>query len=396
MNLIESYSQFCGVKPGQAFIDDNYYPIPFDKYMVVQSNSGLKTKVYDYFDEVVSNIKLPIVHVGGKDDPALPNVLDLRGKTSWGQTAYIIKNSLLFLGGDSVCGHFSAHFNIPSIILWGGTLPQTCSTNWNQDKIININPVTRFGCETACHLAECIRPQKCINSITPYSILEKVSSIIGQKFVTSIEILHRGDISKVAIVEWVPLTLNQETFNAFSTIQGVISVRLDKQQIKIEELSNFLNQLPHRLMIVTKPDNFNKFNVHHARIEQIMILVEPTNILDGIKLMKELTNKMYKTRLISYYDHSAFNEHKVDMLDFPPIARLKDFESNESHNAFINKTYNIKTARRIIGENGKIFFTFYDALNNKNVVEISKDNATYIIEGGHISEFQFLTIRKYI
>lgn len=396
MRLLNTYANYVGVLPGQAFIDEFYYPIPFATYIVVHNSTGMMTKSYDYFDEVVSHIKMPIVQIGGKDDPLLPNVVDLRGKTTWNQSAFIINHACLFLGGDSVCAHFAAHFGIPSIVLWGGTLPNTCSTTWNQDKVINMNPVDRYGCYTACHSNQCIKPNKCINSITAFSVLEKVASIIGKEFVVSMEIVHKGDISKVAIVEWVPLTLNQETFSVFSIINGIISVRLDKWAIKIEELSNFLSQVPHKLMIVTEPVDFSKFNIHHSRIEQIMILVNSNNILEGIKLMKELTGRMYKTRLISYDEHSSFNDYKIDMLDFPPMARLKDFEPNESHNAFIRKEYNIKSNRRIIGKDGRLFFTFYDALNDKNVVEIGKDNATYTIEESHIKEFQFLTIRKYI
>lgn len=397
MRLIDTYANYVGVTPENGWIDQNYYAIEHSKYVVVHNGTGMPTKSYDHFDEVVSHIKRPVVQVGGKDDPLLPNVLDLRGKTTWNQTAYIIKGSSLFLGGDSICAHMAAHFGVFSILLWGGTLPETCATTWNADKIANLNPYDRYGCVTACHSSVCIKPQKCINSITVKRVLERVQSILGADSAVSVDILHNGPLSKINILEWVPLSLNHETFNTFAQTTGTVSLRADLFAPNIEEVSAFCNQTRNKYIYVSSPtDDLLKLSIHHSKVEFLMIMVNPTNIVDGIRLMKELTKKMYKARLVAREPSSAFNDYKLDIMDYPPINRLQDFEFGEEHKTkYVGQNLNVKTCHKVVGKDGHVYMTFHDALNSKNSIELTNNNAIICIDESHLKEFNFLTIRKY-
>jgi hypothetical protein len=392
MNLIETYSHYCGVKPQEAFIDEVFYPIPFDKYIVVHNGTGMQTKSYDNFPEICEALKMPIVQVGGKEDPLLPNVLDIRGRTTWNQTSFIIGKSTLFLGGDSVCSHMAAHHKIPSIILWGGTLPSTCSTNWNP-KQINMTPIDRMGCATACHSNTCIRAKKCINTITVSSILNTIKRLLGNQYVNDIDVIFKGEAYNTNVLEWIPLTINQDTYNILSKSQGTVSVRGDLCNVNLEELSNFCNQLNLKFVFILKPQDFSKFNVHQSKTEHVVVLVDLTNIKESISLLKQLSNRGYRVRFISKLPHTDFNDFKIDLFDFPNMLQLKDYEySNYKH--LIGNSYRIKTNRRVFGTDGKCYMSLYDAENDKNSIDIFRNSDILKVEEQHLKEMQFLTIIK--
>jgi len=396
VRLIEVYSQFCGVKPSEPYLNEEYYPVPISSYVVVHNGSGMPSKSYDNFSEVTKHIKMSVVQVGGKDDPLLENVVDLRGKTTWGQTFYLIKNSLLFLGCDSICNHMASALNIPRIALFGATSPLTCGGYWNKETAIELTPTDMQGCAAPCHNSQCIRAIKCINSITPESILEKISSILGKEAVTPVEILHTGKLTNTSIVEWIPMSVNQETFNVFRILQGVISLRADLHTPDLNELSNFCNQTPLKYILLIKPGDFTKFSIHHSKVEQLLILVDSSTIAHGIALMKDLTKKLYKVRIISRLDHAVFNDFKLDIMDYPPIARLTEYEyTKEECSKLVGQNVEVSSLRKIVGNNGKAYMTFHDALKDKNSIEIMKNTAIITIEEEHLKELQFLTIRKY-
>ena len=96
MHLLETYALSTGSKIGKPFILKKFFPIKFDKYITIQNSSGMPSKCYDYFQEVIDFL-LPtlnkhgigIVQIGGKEDQALNNVECLQGATNINQTAQL-------------------------------------------------------------------------------------------------------------------------------------------------------------------------------------------------------------------------------------------------------------------------------------------------------------------
>lgn len=397
MKLIQTYAHYCGVKPEEAFIDEQYYPVPLDNYIVVHNGTGMKTKTYDNFEDVVCNLRIPVVQVGGKDDVLLPNVLDLRGKTTWGQTASIIHSAKLFLGGDSVCAHIAAHFKVKSVVLWGGTLPSTCCTDWNAQGTINLSPIDRRGCASACHFSDCLRGNKCINSISVETVLKSIQSLIGD-VVDIPNVLHIGALAKQSALEWVPMNCNEQTFNMLAATKGIVSVRGDLTIVNVAELSNICSQLKNNkfVIILKGGEEINKISIPHGMVEQLLIYTDKTNINESIASLKTLTSRMYKCRLISRLSHDEFNDYKTEFLDYPPMARLIEFENQDKFVHLVGKNLSIKTHRKVIGKDGKCHLSIHDALKEKNVVDFSKNNANINLENGHLKELQFFTISEKI
>lgn len=75
MHLVEQYSLVTGAKINKPFIETSYYPIPFDKYIVVENGGqDVKSRIYSMWTDIVADIKdyldaehIKIVQVGAAD-----------------------------------------------------------------------------------------------------------------------------------------------------------------------------------------------------------------------------------------------------------------------------------------------------------------------------------------
>src|ERR1051325_6641826 len=110
MNLIERYALDCGLKIDIPFLYKKFFPIPFKKFVLLHAGGNFESKRYDYYNEVIEML-FPIlrkngyqfVQIGGEKDTEVNTVVDLRGKTSIHQAAYLINRAALLIGNDSFC-----------------------------------------------------------------------------------------------------------------------------------------------------------------------------------------------------------------------------------------------------------------------------------------------------
>ena len=124
MHLLDSQSLQSGKKIQKPQVYERYFSLPVDKYITVHTTSK-NAKTYDYFADVIS-ILAPILQkegihflqIGAKEDRPLKNVINICGGSSYGQTAFVIKNSLLHLGVDSFPNHLAGYFDVPVVGLY--------------------------------------------------------------------------------------------------------------------------------------------------------------------------------------------------------------------------------------------------------------------------------------
>ena len=138
MHILERYALSCGVKIDKPFILEQYYPIALDKYVVFQTSGKGNSRQYDYWLKVFQYIReytkdYKIVHVGLESDQSVAGVdLDLRGKTSIRQLAYLIKNSSLYLGIDSLSTHLAGYYDRKTVALYSYCFAQNCFPIWGK------------------------------------------------------------------------------------------------------------------------------------------------------------------------------------------------------------------------------------------------------------------------
>jgi len=148
MHLIENYALAAGCKIGEPHIEPLFYPIEYEKYITIHGSSGMNSKNYSYFENVIKLIKpkleekeIKIIQIGEKKDAGIKGAESLLGETSLRQTFFVLKNSMLHLGNDSFSTHVSAFYKTPVVALYGPVIMNTCSPYWgDREKQSLISP----------------------------------------------------------------------------------------------------------------------------------------------------------------------------------------------------------------------------------------------------------------
>jgi len=187
-----TYAHLCNLTMTDEEISQKMY-IALEKpnvelpetYITFHAKTTQDPKDYERWDEVFEQLQgITVVQVGNADEPLIKyeNVIDLRGKTTPQQLAYIIKHAKLHLGLDSFPAHVASAVETPSVILYGGTYAKQGGIQHN----IAIEPKDRNGCVTSCHLIECIQKKqgrdKCINNIEPDEVIEALKKILNVQY----------------------------------------------------------------------------------------------------------------------------------------------------------------------------------------------------------------------
>ena len=180
MHLIEKYSLNCGISPKklkQPYIYTSYYPIGTEKYLVIHPSSGMQSKNYSYYQDIVDFIYdevtaqgYSIVQIGEAKDQNLSKCINLQGKTNIHQTCYILKNASMFIGNDSFSTHVCSSYRVPSVSLYSVIQPEVSGPYWNNGRQFTI--MSPLSTKKPKYSNE--DPDKDINKIKPEQILEKI------------------------------------------------------------------------------------------------------------------------------------------------------------------------------------------------------------------------------
>jgi hypothetical protein len=103
------------------------------------------------WDELLEKLtQFEIIHLGTARDPALPGVIDLRGRTTLREAAGYLAGARLFIGLESGLMHVAAAVGTPSIIVYGGrTEPAQTGYPWHHH-ITRTPPCAPCGLNDGC------------------------------------------------------------------------------------------------------------------------------------------------------------------------------------------------------------------------------------------------------
>lgn len=263
MKLAEIYALQCGLLIDKPYINKKFYPLPSDysKVILVHAGGGnnkFPSKIYDYFDEVISIMK-PITdkygyvfyQIGGKSETNLNEAISLCGQTTLQQTAYLLSNASLFIGNDSMNAHIRASEGLPSITVFGPTSAREHGPYWKTDKNICIESHKRGRKHT---FASSEGP-KTINFIAPETIANKALELLNIPERINNKTLFIGDSYQQLIVELIPdhvpnprflkdliLTLRLDYLHNETLIEQIAANRkitiITKQQINLTIIKN--------------------------------------------------------------------------------------------------------------------------------------------------------------
>lgn len=208
--LISTYAKCSGLRISRKGpnIQKVFYPTPHEKYITIQSGSNQGAKNYDYYNDVIRLIrpmleanKIAILHLGGKDDPALESVIDLRGKTSYLQSNYLMSKTLLHLGNDSWLAHIAGMHYRPLLELMGSTSAHNHSPFWYDPQKTSILEAHRWGGKPTYVMGE---QPKSINTIDPFHVANEVLRLLEIKHIFTEQTRFYGALSQHIILEIIP------------------------------------------------------------------------------------------------------------------------------------------------------------------------------------------------
>jgi len=148
--------------------------------IVIHSTTGVVTKDWPYFEELVEELRKlghGVIQVGGPKDVRVKGAIDFCGKMSFGVLAAFLSKCSCFIGLDSGISYIADAMKTPSIIIQGSTSPVTSGP-------ISERPIRLFAPETGyddcqkvrCHM-NCRHEVNCITKISVKDVLESIEKI---------------------------------------------------------------------------------------------------------------------------------------------------------------------------------------------------------------------------
>lgn len=272
MHLVENYALTAGLRISKPFVDPLFFPTPSIKYITMHCGSGMKSKNYSHYQDVV-DILLPklkdegidIIQIGEAEDPELKGVISLLGKTSLRQTFYVISKSMLQLGNDSFSAHIAGFFKVPLVTLFGPTWPNSCEAYWKKELVKFSPDYTLYKPSYSPNERE-----KRIDKIFPDKIASATLNLLFKdKTYPEIQEVHLGESYDQKILDVVPDFI-PDSIDSISK-SSILSIRQDYTK-EDKYLDFWLSQFPSALYI-NRPIDLNLLKKHKNKIKKIIIFL---------------------------------------------------------------------------------------------------------------------------
>ena len=354
IHLIERYSLSCGVKIGEPYIYDKFFPLTSDKYITIHTSSR-QAKNYDYWQEVIDillpilqKVGISIVQVGSKDDKLLNFVYQTVGQTNINQVAYIVRHAALHLGTDSFPVHLASFYDIPIVALYANTYAACSRPYWGtKTKQVILEP-DRKNRKPSFSFDE---NPKTINSIYPEVIAKKVCDLLGLNFTYEYKTLFIGQNFGSILVEIIP----NSTFPMVNINTDTMIIRMD---FHFDEsvLSNYLNSS--KCVIVTnRPISPQVLVQFKERIVEIHYNITKEHNPQFVYFLQTLG---IKCSIHTYLPEAEIDKLKLDYMDFGIIVRLP----SEIPEAIINKENLYYKSSKFTFHTNQVFPSYYAFLQN--------------------------------
>lgn len=218
MRLLELYSLATGLKIGKQHLIEQFFPLPFTRYITLHASSGMAGKNYPFYTQVIEVIKpllaaqgIEIVQMGTKDDPAIPGCHHIMGKDNIHQASYLIRNALLHLGNDSIWGHRAGFLGTPLVQPWGPTDPANHSSLEHDPEKTAFLVSHRWGKHATFASQE--NPMS-IALVDPYDMARAVLRLLKIEHSIKEKTLMVGPSFNAAMLELIPNVVPAPDFNA--------------------------------------------------------------------------------------------------------------------------------------------------------------------------------------
>jgi len=377
MHLLERYASSCGVKIGQPYIYESYFPITSNKYISFQPFSK-QSKNYDYWQEVIDIVSpylkengIDIVQIGAKDDKRLNGTIFVSGQTSIPQAAYIIKNSILHFGADSFGVHIASGFSKKILALYSNNNIENVKPYWSKDEDVVLLKADSDQAKPSYSLNE---NPKNINKIKIEKIAKSLLDLLNIKYSNISETLYIGEGYNNKTLEVVP----DRPININSINLEHIIIRMD--YFFNEQVLNLYLQNKKCIILTNKPINIELLKAFKKNISQVVYFIEQDN---DANFVKNLKNNAIPYALISYLDSDSLNKFKLNYMDYGLIVERK-LSTRVNIDGEKLKNAKFKSSKILISSEGQ-FNSKYDWINKSG--DKAVDSPTFWEENEHFYIF---------
>lgn len=352
-HLIEEYAKNLGVIVSRPILSDHFFPLVSKKYITLQTTKKFDSRDYSYWEIAISLMKknldgYDVIHVGSEDDPEVRNVdLDLRGKTSFKQLFFIIKNSSLHVGIDSLGVHLASCYDVPCVGLYSNMLSSMSGPVWHKKSKFKCIDSDKKG-DKPSYLAT--EYPKTINNIHPEVVAKSCLDILCLKNdLDNYKTINIGKHYNNKITEVIPDFLpEKEEFR-----DKLVNLRFDfncPEEFQAEWLDRPCN------LMINKPVDIYLIHAKRSNIKGMTIFLGEHDFDETY--FKNLTSFGINFTLISKYPEKL-PELRLKFFDYTieeyKINSKKDLDINDDlcDNTFYhsnktliskNKKYNSKAA----------------------------------------------------
>ena len=348
MHVLEAFATSSGLKISKPYIYDKYYPLNFEKYIIIETNDAkYQSRNYDYWQEVI-NLILPklrenninILQFCGQNDPRLINTYTIVGSTI-NQKAYLIKNSIVYIGSNSLGLQLASNYNKKIVGLYGNIYASQNKPYWSKEEDLTL--IQAFDEKSKPSYAPQENP-KVINNIKPDVLARAILNNLNINYDIKAKFSSIGFGYMNKTIELVPnMVVNPSSFGAPSII-----VRMD-----IEFNENALQaQLSQSkcLIITNKAISENLIKNYKSNITQIVYKIEKENNPSFVSFLKSENINFVLTSDLS---EEEINNIKINYMDLGLILKL----NHKNKNDYDHKNIKYYKSNHFILSNNKLYMS---------------------------------------
>jgi len=370
MHLVESFALSTALKIDEPYIYEAYTPLPMqaERYISFQpwGQKEYDARIYPYWGEVLDILRpslnkadIPIVQIGSAKEDKVQGTLDMRGKTSINQAAYIIKNAELHLGIDSFGVHFASGYRKKIVALYSNMLPEQSGPYWGDEKDTRILSSVKEN-EKASYVQ--YEDPKTILRINPEDVAEAVCDLLGLDYDYPYKTIGSGEEYSFKRVEIIPNNF-VSNWNQFGLDSAIMRMdKFDDQQVLVEQL-----KVCPCSVIADKPINLQILHAFKDKIVEMVYFIDESTDVGYIEQLKNTGVKLY---LICKLSEEKLNKIKLNYLDVAPIIHQPVVTKKD-----VMKKYGIKnldnvyfkSSMSIVNENG-LFSNYAHAQANQSPI----------------------------
>jgi hypothetical protein len=380
MNLLKSFSVTTGLEPKAGYIYEKFYPLDFDKYIVLDTQSTDPNYHYVFWFRAIELME-PILKAHGinivhfiEDKKYHFNHTYVDTGASLNQKAYIIRNSEMFCGSSKLYSLIASEFNVPQCFL--KTDYSLDNTLVSEDSIIHSDKERKnFHNPTGAR----------INNIRPEEIAKKILKNLLNEDHTFDNTLSVGKVYATQCLEIVP----DSCFEIKAGNKNEMVIRMD--YLFSEENLNSQLSLNSLSIVTSKPINHNILLRHRNNIKKIYYKIDKNSPPEFLQFLED--NK-FNYDIITSLSLEDANKEKIKYLNFKKVNKLNFLDMKFLDGLDLSKVY-FKT-NKIMIKAGKTFASRWHCKNNLSSANVRNEsfNIPDQIDEGFKEEadyFYFLT-----